>query len=369
MKVLHVQKVAKVAGSENHLLTLLPELAAHGVEPAMLVLEDGDCRPEEFIGRMRDAGVRTERLPIRHDADPGLVPRLARFIRRGGYDAVHTHLLHADLYGRVAGRLAGVKVLSSYHCDDPHHLIPGVRQMDAVTARACHRIICISAAVRDFVRDRIGVPGRLLTVVHYGLEPGDHAPPAVTLRAELGIPADAPVVGMVGRLTEQKGHVYLLDAFARLRARHPDAWLVLVGNGELRAPLERQAAELGIAERVRFTGYRTDGAALMRQMDVVTAPSIFEGFGLVLLEGMAAGRPIVASRVSAIPEIVADGETGTLVPPRDPAALANAIGALLADPARADALGAAGRARLAERFTVEKMVRETAGVYRSVVAA
>ena len=368
MKILHIQKVAKVAGSENHLLTLLPPLRAHGVVPHMLVLEDGDCRPDEFVERMEGAGVRTARLPIRHDVDPGLVPRLARFIRRGGYDAVHTHLLHADLYGRLAGRLTGVKVLSSYHCDDPEHLIPGVRQMDAVTARACHRIICISAAVRDYVRDRIGVPARLLTVVHYGLEPGDGAPPAVPLRAQLGIPADAPVVGMVGRLTEQKGHVYLLDAFARLRARHPGAWLVLVGDGELRAPLEKQAAELGIADRVRFTGYRADGAALMREMDVVVAPSIWEGFGLVLLEGMAAARPIVASRVSAIPEIVLDGETGTLVPPRDPAALADAIGALLADPARAASYGAAGRARLAACFTVEKMVRETAGVYRSLTA-
>lgn len=366
MNVLHIQKVAGLAGSEKHLLTLLPGLAGRGIRPEMLVLADGEDRPEPFVEAMRAAGVPTRVVSMRGDADPLLPFRVRSEVRRGRYDLVHTHLLHADLYGRVGARMAGVPVVSSYHCDDPFHLIRGVRQMDALSARACSRIICISGAVKDFVHREIGVPGRLLTIVRYGMEPGPAGPGREAMRAELGIAPNEPVIGIVGRLNEQKGHVYLFEAFRRVLASHPRALLLVAGDGPLREELERLAGELGITERTRFLGFRSDAPFLVHAFDVAAVPSLYEGFGLVLLEAMAAGRPLVASEVSAIPEIVLDGETGLLAPPRDAEALAAALDALLSDPERAARMGAAGRARLLSEFTVGRMVDATADVYRSV---
>src|SRR5262245_34870872 len=127
LKVLHIQKVAGIAGSENHLLTLLPRLREYGYAPTMLVLADRNDRPGPFVECMRATGVPIKVRPIMGDLDLLLLPRLVRFMRQGGYDLVHTHLLHADLYGRLAARMAGVSLVSTYHCDDPLHLIPGVR--------------------------------------------------------------------------------------------------------------------------------------------------------------------------------------------------------------------------------------------------
>lgn len=365
-RVLHVQKVAGIAGSEAHLLTLLPRLRARGVRPSMLALQGPEAGAETFVERMRAAGVPAETMPIRGDADPTLPFRLARHVRRGGYDAVHTHLLHADLYGRVGGRLAGRPVLSTYHCDDPFHLIRGVRQADAATARLCARVVCISHAVADFVADRIGVPRRLLRVIHYGMEPPVERGGA-DLRALTGAAPGERIVGMVGRLVEQKGHVYLLRAMPQILRAAPDTRLAVVGDGGLRDELQALAAELGVADRVHFLGYRDDAQHLTAQFDVALIPSIFEGFGMVCLEAMGASRPVVASRVSAIPEIILDGETGVLVPPRDPAALAAAVVRLLNDPALARRMGQAGRRRLEDEFTVDAMVHRTAELYRSLL--
>lgn len=365
-RILHIQKVAGIAGSENHLLTLLPGLASHDYEPEMLALADGHDRPEAFVERMRRSGVVTRIMRISRDVDVSLLPRLAAAVARGRFGVVHTHLLHADLYGRPAARLAGTRVVSTYHCDDPFHLIRGIRQIDAVTARLCSRIICISCAVRDFVRDRLGVPPDRLDVIYYGLQTPDTVQGPSQLRTSLGIGPDAPLIGIVARLTAQKGHQYLLEAMRTVAERVPSVRLVIVGDGELRQDLERACAKLGLEGRVCFLGYRPDAAQLMREFDIFVLPSLFEGLGMVFLEAMAAAKPIVATRISAIPEIVLDGETGLLVPPRDSAALAEALYELCANPGRGVQLGSRGRERLERVFTVEGMIEATARVYDTV---
>jgi glycosyltransferase involved in cell wall biosynthesis len=170
-----------------------------------------------------------------------------------------------------------------------------------------------------------------------------------------------------GRLVQQTGVDVLLAAFPRVQARHPTARLLIVGDGPLRATLEAQAAALGLGEAVIFTGWRDDARALMPACDAVGVPSRWEGFGLVTLEAMGCTRPVIASRVSALPEIVQDGETGLLVPPDDPPALAEAITKLLDDPDRAAALGRAGYERLQQHFSVEAMAQATLDVYTAVI--
>jgi glycosyltransferase involved in cell wall biosynthesis len=368
VRVLHIQKVAGLSGSENHLLTLLPALCDYGYESTMLVLADSNDQPGPFVERMQAAGILTKVTPILGDVNPLLLPRLVRLIWQGRYELVHTHLLHADCYGRLAARIAGTKVISTYHCDDPFHLIQGIKQIDRVTASMCSKIICISRAVQDFVHKHIGAPLSHLNVVYYGLEPIPLRNSIIRLRTDLGIGPTDPVVGVVARLTEQKGHSYLLQAMRFLLDEIPSVRLVIVGDGELRPHLESSTAQLGIKEHVDFLGFRSDARDLMREFDVFILPSLFEGFGLVLLEAMAAAKPIVATRVGAIPEIVVDGETGLLVPPRDPIALAQALRHLIMNPGLACDLGRCGRQQLEQRFTVRKMVEDTVRVYQSVMS-
>jgi glycosyltransferase involved in cell wall biosynthesis len=171
---------------------------------------------------------------------------------------------------------------------------------------------------------------------------------------------------MVGRLTEQKGINYLLEAWAQVHPVLPQAVLIIAGDGPLRDSLKQQAAPLG--ESVRFLGWRTDGPTIMADCDTLVLPSLWEGFGLVTLEAMALSRPVIASRVGALPEIVLNGETGLLVPPSNPKALADALCRLLGDPAYARILGQAGRTRLEKHFSVTRMAKQHALVYKEAAS-
>src|SRR5690554_5732964 len=369
MRAVHISKVKGIAGSEQHLLTLLPGLAAHGVEVSMLVLEEADGSAGEFCEALAERGIPARRVPIRGHLDPALPGRLAAELRAARPDLVHTHLLHADLYGLPAARRAGVPhAISSRHNDNPFRRNPVLKLANRLAMRRADRVIAISHALADFVRRVESIePGKVVTV-HYGLEPREYPPDVCeTARAAWGIAPDAPLIGYFGRLIEQKGVDVLIEAFARVRREHGRARLVIVGDGDLRPALEEQARVAGVGDAVHFAGWVADAARLMPGCDIIAMPSRWEGFGLVALEAMAAARPLVASRVSALPEIVVDLETGLLVPPGDPAALAEAIAGLLADPAWAQAMGQAGRARLVEAFSPGRMIDETLAVYEDVM--
>jgi glycosyltransferase involved in cell wall biosynthesis len=306
-----------------------------------------------FGARCERLGLPVREVPLPRLRPPGPRPAgavlaMRRLVRDTGAVLVHANGSRAMLYAGLAARLTGrpcvwhVRVLEP---DPP---------LDWVLARLATRIVAIS----DAVRMRFGRSSRAAarsTVVPNGIDLGAFVPArsASEVRAELGLPAGARVVGSVGRLVPYKGYAYLLDAFARLRGKHPDVRLLLVGDGPERASLERQARAQGVEADARLAGHREDVADLVQVMDVFVLPSVAEHFGRVLLEAMALARPIVATAAGGVPEIVRDGATGLLVPPRDALALATAVGALLDDPARADALGRAGRQRVRD-FTIER---------------
>jgi glycosyltransferase involved in cell wall biosynthesis len=213
-----------------------------------------------------------------------------------------------------------------------------------------------------------GASPEKIEVIHYGLPfAGDIPSPKKSLLDELSLPADARLIGSLCRLVPQKGLHLALDAMAMLIHKNPDLHYIIAGDGPLRAELTQQAERLNISERVHFLGWRSDVQSLMVQIQIFVAPSLWEGFGLVFLEAMSAARPVVASNISAIPEIVADGETGLLVPPNDAASLAKAIQSLLDDPSRAEKMGTAGRNRLQTHFNEQRMIDQTAVLYRRVV--
>jgi glycosyltransferase involved in cell wall biosynthesis len=370
MRVAHISKVTGIAGSEGHLIRLLPGLIERGVDAQMIVLEEPRRPVDRFCEALVERGVPVRRVPISRHLDPLLLGRVTRALRQIQPDLVHTHLLHADLYGLIAARRAGVPhAISSRHNDDSfrHHRF--IKWANGAAMRRADRVITISHALERFVCEVEEIdPDRVLTV-HYGLEPPSPSPDArQQARQRLGYEGDGMLVGVFGRLVWQKGIDVLLAAFPTVRECHPEARLVVVGEGTLRADLERQAAGLGLGDAVMFTGWVENGRALMPACDLIVVPSRWEGFGLVTLEAMGYSLPIVASWTSALPEIVQHDKTGLLVPPEDPTALASAINSLLSSPIRARSFGKAGYRRLVTDFTVDKMVEATLQVYADVVA-
>ena len=371
MHILHVTKVTGIAGSENHLLTLLEGLRARGEDARFLLLVEPGNPVDAMVAAASARGIPVERAIIRGNLDPALILRLARRFRQQKPDLVHTHLFHADLYGTLAARLAGVPgVVSSRHNDNAFRRRPPYRQLNHFLWRLTDAGIGISDAITRFAIEVEGAPASKMTTVRYGLTPtiqvADRDAARAALPAEIGAPEDALLLGMVCRLIEQKGIPYALQAFAQIADQFPMAHMVIAGDGVLRAELEALAGSLEIGKRVHFLGWRTDTPRVFAALDVFLMPSLWEGFGLVLLEAMAQGVPVVGSAVSAIPEVVAEGETGLLCPPGDADCLAAALATLLADPERRAALGAAGRARLESHFNPDRMVDETLAVYERV---
>lgn len=340
MNVLHVHRIGGIGGSERHLLTLLPALAERGVEVRFLGLDDPSRAPDPFYEALT---VPYERLPAPRDVDPALAWRVARAAR--GADLVHTHLVHADVYGALGAR----RLVSTKHNDDPFRA-GAFRYIERALARRASRVIAITHALARFQIERVGLPADKIEVIHYGL---DDVPQAWGQNPPDDIPPDVPVLLAVCRLEPQKG----VDVAIRALAEIPGAHLVVLGEGPQRAELER----LG-DERVHLPGRVPDVAAWLRRADLLVHPARWEGFGLALLEAMLAALPVVATNVSSIPEIVADGETGLLVPPDDPAALSAAVSRILADPS---GYGERGLARARSEFSVAEMAERTLAVYES----
>jgi glycosyltransferase involved in cell wall biosynthesis len=351
VRVVHIHRIGGIGGSERHLLTLLPALAARGVEVSFLGLDDTRAAPEPFYVELRAAGIAFDRLPCPHDVGLTLPARLVRRLR--GSELVHTHLVHADVYGALA---PGSRLVSTKHNPDPFRT-GAFRFVERGLARRASRVIAISDAVRRFTVERVGLPADKVVVVRYGL---DELPAPWGQNPPLGLPEGARVLLCVCRLSEQKGVDIAVRALPAVRAQHPDAVLVVLGEGSERARLT--------GEGVYLPGRVGDVVAWYSQAEVVVHPVRWEGFGLALLEAMLAGKPVIASDVSSAPEIVLDGETGLLVPPDDPDRLAEAVSSLLADPARAQVLGRAGLARARSEFSVARMADETIAVYERALA-
>jgi glycosyltransferase involved in cell wall biosynthesis len=368
-RVLHIQKVTGMAGSERHLLFLLPGLARH-FDVTFLILEAPGKPVDDYVAALTGAGVKTERLPIRWDGDLRCVVAMTRLMRRGAFDLVHTHLIHADVLGGVAARLAGVPVVvSTKHGYENYDRTSRAYRLAGLTARWTRKVITISDALSRKVAEVERIPTEKLTTIHYGIDcavPGPE-PSREAVRRSLRVPPTAFAVLSTGRLVPVKGYPYLIEAVAKLRARGSAVVLLIAGDGPDRALLQAQAERLGAADCVRFLGWRADVSSLLAGADAFALATLGEGFGLAILEAMAQRLPVVATRVVAVPEIVQDGETGLLVPPRDPAALAEALFALERDPDLRRRFAAAGYRRALDRFSVARMVRDTEGVYADVL--
>jgi glycosyltransferase involved in cell wall biosynthesis len=363
VKVLHLHKLTGVSGSEGHLLALLPALRERGIDARFLGLDVPGSDAPRFYEALDALGVPYRHVRCGPDVSPRMARDVIREVRAEQPDLLHTHLVHADAYGGVAAKVLRLPAVSTRHNDDRYLLGP-FRYVDRAFARVDYRLIAISDAVRRFLEAAGHNPAKLLTI-RYGL---DELPPARSepTPAAAGIPADAPLALAVGRLIEQKDHATLLRAFALVRVALPQAHLAILGGGPLEAATRALVKELELEDAVTMPG-RTDIRDWLERADVFAHSSRWEGFGIVLLEAMLAGLPVVATRVSAVPEVVVDGETGLLVEVGDFQGLATAIQTLLADRGQASTLGEAGRQRALEEFSVARMAERTQAVYEEAL--
>ncbi len=333
---------------------------------AMLICPE----PGPFVGRMKERGVETHLVHLAPLFNPVALWRLTRLLRRERVTILQTHGARANFYGRIAGRLAGVPVIiSTVHNSLKDYEVCSLTRWFYITALRltlplAHRIICVSDSNRrDLVEESPAAAARIQTVYN-GVDPS--AFPSQSnrqkVREELGI-VSGPVLVMIARLAEAKGHCFLLQALPNLIKSWPNLFCVFVGDGELREHLQRLAVKLAVERSCCFLGVREDIADILAAADVVVLPSLSEGFPFVLLEALAMGCPVVASRVNGIPELIEDHKTGFLVPARDPHALMVAIREVLSDPIAALRMGAEGRALVRERFTVDRMVGNTTAIF------
>ncbi|MBV9358101.1 MAG: glycosyltransferase [Chloroflexi bacterium] len=365
VRVLHVITSLDRGGAENHLLTLTTHADRERFPMEVAVL----CGEGELVPRFEAAGIPVHLIHARWRFDAAGLLRLAGVVKRGQYDIVHSHLFRADIYANLAaGGLvpSQPRLVSTRHNDDRFFLNPFIGLTHYLLSTRQDMIIAISDHVARFTIARGVHDATRVRRVYHGLDSGESAALDVDgqhLRSELGLSPEAFLVGNVGRLAPQKGQRHLVGAMPMLLERVPEAHLAIVGGGDLEPYLRELAREVGVSDHVHVLGPRRDVPAFMHAIDAFAMPSIWEGFGIVLLEAMAAGRPIVASRVATIPEVVEDGETGLLVPAGDAVALADALAWLARAPAEARAMGEAGRQRLHTRFSLRKMVADTEGLY------
>lgn len=368
MKVLHLVTTLDVGGAEMHLLQQVRGQRARGVSPTVAYLKGDGALTADFEA----AGARVVRLGAL--ASP---LRLAALMRAS--DVVHTHLLKADAVGAIVATLCGARarLVASKHNDERALLSPLVSRVHGILGNLPRKTIVLSDHVGRFVARHGRVqPGRIVRV-YYGLDTtafaramSRRAEHRARLRAELGAAEGDHVAICIARFAPQKAHAVLLAAFARAREREPRLRLWLAGDdpfGDGRRRAEALARELDLGESVRFLGIRRDIPELLCAVDSYTMASLWEGLGLVFLEAMTMGLPIVSTSVSAIPEVVLEGRTGLLVPPNDPEALAAALVRVASDAELARSAAASGPAWVEERFSIDRMVDETLAVYEQAL--
>ena len=361
IRVVEVLATGTNGGAQEHVFGLLTRL-----DPSRYDVHVVSLSPGSSVRKLERHGVP---VTVIDEPDDAIVTgALAALLTDLRPEVLHNHMYRAELVGtRAAIALGEVGHLRPYVVSTVHssriRSEEDRRVLHSLTPRM-DQLIAVSRSIVEKLHHE-GRDSAPIALIHNGvdLERYDHQGPCCTLRDDYGLPPEGPIVGVVARLEAEKGHPTLLEAWPTVLAAFPDASLLVVGEGSRREALETMAAELGIADRVVFTGRRDDVPAVTAALDVAVLPSYREALGLTILEAMALSLPVIASNAGGIPEMIEDGITGLLVPPHDPDALASAIIRLLRDHPLADMLGRAGHDLVHERFCIELMVDAVQRIY------
>jgi len=370
VKILHLINTLSAGGAELHLLTLCRHLKRQGLEPVVACLREQVGGSRSLRDDFEDEGIRVIRLETDGRFDLRSIGRLAGLVAKERPNILHTHLPRADIAGACRRLLhPSVPWICSVH--DIHDNSWSGRWTLPIFNfiwRRADRVIAISQAVKDWlVKDR-AVPAENVSVIHYGIEAERFSQSRSDLAQEWVL-KDKLVIGAIGRLEPRKGHDCLLHAIAELKKIVPGVSLLIAGHDpwgygkELQSLIER----LDLSKEVRLVGFQSDIAAFLGAIDIFAFATQSEGFGQVVIEAMAAGKPVVASKIAPLTEIIREGETGVLVSRDDPRAFADAIAWLFTHPDQAREMGKRGQARVDNHFSAGKMVEKTLLLYDDVL--
>jgi len=333
-----------------------------------------------FEKKLAEVGIKIDPVQMTNRYNLGIISRLKKIIKTKDVRIVHSQGGRADFFARTAARISRVPILiSSIAMMVEGYDVSILRKslyvlMDRKTERWVDRFIILSEASRRTLIERHKIPPEKIVKIHNGIEIEEYHPDIkgvrnkkLELRRELGLKSDVPVIGAIGRLVYQKGFEYLVQAIPQVIKAFPEAKFLIVGEGPLRRMLEELCERQKIKDNIIFAGFRSDIKDILATIELLTMPSVLEGLPMVLLEGMAMAKPIVATRIDGITEVLENRETGLLVPAKNPHELAEAIIEILKNKMKADLLGQNARKIVEEKFSVKKMVGQTELVYERLL--
>lgn len=359
LKTIHIDSEMGWSGGQRQVSALCSYLHERGHEVKII------CRPGSELGAWaKREGIAAIPVKMGSILSIGTVLRIRSAIRRERPDVVHLHASRAHVLGGAAARMAGVPLtVVTRRMDEPVKMVwPNTGAYN----RWVNVVVAISEAVKDVLIES-GVDPARIRVINSGAEIDRFADakPDPELRSSLGVADGAFAVCTAATLAERKGVKYLIQAASMLGKEGKRVHLIIAGEGEQRAELEQLADKLNVA--ASFVGFRKDMPNVLATVNAFAMPALAEGLGIAVIEAMAAGRPVIASAVGGLRESVIDGETGFLIAPRDPRALADAIGKLIDNPGLASSFGAAGQARAREHFSLANMAARNEALYYELI--
>ena len=367
MTILFLISSAGHYGMENMLVALARNLSRLGCHCIVGVFRDSRFPHTEVAEEAQKHGLTVEIVPCNGRLDRSAVAQIRRLLVKYGVDILHPHGYKADLYAYAAARWSRVPLLATSHnWPSKKFSMRAYAALDRLALRRFDRVVAVSDPVKDTLL-HWGGPRDRIAVIFNGVDVEHFRTAAPTLKSAMAT-AEHSLVGFVGRFVPDKGGALLLRAAQHVLAMHPNTTFALVGDGPLRSEWQTLARELGITEHVVFTGIRNDMPGIYASLDMVVLPSLVESMPMCLLEAMAAGKPVIATRVGAVPEFVIPEQTGLLLAPSDQNGLAAAIVRLLGNTELARWLGENGRRHVSENFSAEAMARRYIGQYEQVLA-
>lgn len=368
IKVLHIIGGGEFGGAEQYMLTLAKHINKSEVELHVACLFEEPLAP-----LVKKLGVPAHVFPMRNKLDLKTIGEVASLIKMEGFHIVHTHGVRANLIGRVAAKKAGVKhVVTTVHSILKFDYTKWTDRFfnsicDKVTEAITEKFITVSEMLAQELI-KAGIPQAKIVTVYNGLELEKYNAniSGLPVRQAFGVSGDEKLLGIVARLHPVKGHLYLFEAMARLTKNSPKIKLLVVGTGPERPHFEEMVAQLNIKSKVIFAGFQKNIPEIIAALDLLVLPSLSEGLGLAVMEGMAMGKAVLATKVGGIPEIITSGVDGLLVPPADFQALAEGIQQLLQSDQMMAQFGDAARRTIETRFSAGLMAEKTAKVYKDL---
>ncbi len=365
MKITYLLPELKWGGAEKHVIYLAAGLRQRGHEAQIVCL----FREGPLAGEAREKEIPLTCLHLPYQWNAGVFFQIHRWLRSHPTDLLHTYLFGFHLFGGLPARLLKIPAILSSRREISQWQKGRHRWLENLGNLFTDRIVCCSKAVAEWTLAKERVRPDKVVTIHNGVDLGrfrplkDHS----HTRQSLGIPAQAPVIGTVANLSREKGYPTLLEAAEQILKKVPEAWFLFVGFGPLERDIREKAARIPGHDRIIFAGARTNVPDLIATMNLFVLASEIEGFPNVLLEALAMAKPVVATHVGGVPELIESGRNGLLVPPRDGLALAEAVLALLKDPERARQLASRGETRIHKHFTLDRMTNQYESLYLSLL--